>query len=212
MGITEAEEIKKRWQEYTEGLYKRDLHDPENHDGMITHLEPDILECEVKWALGSITMNKASGGDRIPVDLYKILKDDAVKVLHSVCQQIWKTQQWPQAWTRSAFIPIPKKGNAKECSNFHKIALISHTSKVMLKILQARLQQYLHGELPDVQAGFRKGRGTRDQTANICPIIKKSREFQKSSTFALLTTPKPLTVWIITNCGKFFKIWEYQTT
>ena len=139
MDVAEAEDIK-RWQEYTEELYKTDLHDPDNHDGLITHLEPDIPECEVKWTLGSITMNKTSGGDRIPVELFQILKDDAVKVLHSTCQQIWKTQQWPQDWKRSVFIPIPKKGNAKECSNYHTIALISHASKVMLKILQARLQ------------------------------------------------------------------------
>ena len=129
---------------------------------MIIHLEPDILECEVKWALGSITMNKASGGDEIPVELFQILKDDAVKVLHSICQHIWKTQQWTQDWKKSVFIPVPKKGNVKECSNYHTIALISHTSKVMLKILQARLQQYMNCELPDVQAGFRKGRRTRD--------------------------------------------------
>ena len=134
---------------------------------MITHLEPDIPECKVKWALGSITMNKASGGDGIPAELFQILKDDAVKVLHSIYQQIWKTQQWPQDWKRAVFIPIPKKGNAKECSNYGTIALISHTSKIMLKILQARLQQYVNHELPDVQAGFRKGRGTRDQIANI---------------------------------------------
>ena len=140
---------------------------------MITHLEPDILECEVKWTLGRSTMNKAIGGDGIAVELFQMLKDDAVKVLHSICQQIWKTQQWPQAWKRSVFIPIPKKGNAKECSNYHTIALISHASKVMLKILQARLQQYMNRELPDAQAGFRKGRGTRDQIANICWIIKK---------------------------------------
>ena len=127
---------------------------------VITHLEPDILECEVKWALESITTNKASGGDGIPVELFQILKDDAVKVLHSICQQIWKTQQWPQDWKRSVFIPIPKKGNAKECSDYHKSALISHASKVMIKILQARLQQYMNHELPDVEAGFRKGRGT----------------------------------------------------
>ena len=198
---------------------------------MITHLEPDILECKVKWALESITMNKASGGDGIPVELFQILKDDAVKVLssicqqiwktqqwpqdwkrsifipitknkatggdgipgelfqilkddavkmlHSICQQIWKTQQWPQDWKRSVFIPIPKKGNAKECSNYRTIALISHASKVMLKIPQARLQQYMNCELPDVQAGFKKDRGTRDQIANICWIIKKAREFQK---------------------------------
>ena len=135
--LTEAEDIKKRWQEYTEELYKKDLHDPDNHDGVITDLEPDILECEVKWALESITTNKTSGGDGIPVELFQILKDDAVKVLDSICQQIWKTQQWPQDWKRSVFILIPKKGNAKECSNYHTIALISHASKVMLKILQA---------------------------------------------------------------------------
>ena len=129
------EDIKKRWRAYTEELYKKYLHDPDNHDGVITHLEPGILECKANWALGSITMNKASGGDGIPVELFQILKDDAVKVLHAVCQQIWKTQQWPQDWKRSVFIPIPKKDNAKECSNYHTIALISHTSKVMLKIL-----------------------------------------------------------------------------
>ena len=140
MDLTEAEDIKKGWQEYTEELYRRDLHDQDNHDGVITHLEPDILECEVKWALGSITMSKASGSDGIPVELFQILRDDAVKVLHSIYQEIWKTQQWPQDWKRSVFIPIPKKGNAKECSNYHTIALISHTTKVMLKILQARLQ------------------------------------------------------------------------
>ena len=140
MDLTEAEDIKKRWKESTEELYKTDLHNPDNHDGVITDLEPDILECEVKWALGSITANKASGGDGIPVKLYQILKDDAVKVLHSICQQIWKIQQWPQGWKRSVFIPIPKKGKFKECSNYHRIALISHTSKVMLKILKARLQ------------------------------------------------------------------------
>ena len=177
MDLTEAEDIKKRWQEYTEEPYKKHLHDPDNHDGMITHLEPDILECEVKWALGSITMSKASGGDGIPVELFQILKDDSVKVLHSICQQIWETQQWPQDWKRLIFIPIPKKSNAKECSNYHTIALISHASKVTLKSLQARLQQYMNRELPDVQAGFRKSRGTRDQIANICWIIKKARAF-----------------------------------
>ena len=136
MDLTEAEYIKKRWQEYTEELYKTDLHDPDNHDGVITHLEPDILECEVKWALGSITMNKASGGDRILAELFQILKDDAVKVLHSICQQIWKTQQWPQDWKKSIFIPNPKKGNAKEHSNYCTTALISHASKVIVKILK----------------------------------------------------------------------------
>ena len=140
MDLTEVEDIKKRWQEYTEELYKKDLHDQDNHYGVTTHLEPDILECKGKWPLGSITMNKASGGDRIPVDLFQILKDDALKVLHSICQQIWKTQQWPQDWKRSVFIPIPNKSNVKECFNCCTIALISHASKVMLKILQARLQ------------------------------------------------------------------------
>ena len=211
MDLTEAEDIKKRWQEYTE-VYKNVLHDPDNHDGVITNLEPDILECEVRWALGSITMNKASGGDGIPGELFQILKDDAVKVLHSILQQIWKTQQWPQDWKRSVFIPIPKKGNPKECSNYCTTAFTSHASKVMLKILQARLQQYVNGELPDVQARFRKGRGTRDQIANICWIIEKAREFQKISTSALLTMPKPLTVWITTNYGKFFERWKCQIT
>ena len=139
--LTETEDIKKRWQEYTEELYKKELHDPDNHDGVITHLEPDILECEVKWALRSITTNKASGGDGIPLELFQILKEDAVKVLHSICQQIWKTQQWLQDWKRSVFIPIPKKGNAKECSNYRTVALISHASQVVLKILKAWLQE-----------------------------------------------------------------------
>ena len=178
MDLTEAVYTKKRWREYTEEQFKKDLHDPDNH-GVITHLEPDILECKVKLALGSITMNKASGGDGIPVELLQILKDDAVKVLHSIHQRIWKTQQWPQDCKRSVFIPIPKKGNAKECSNYCTIALISHTSKIMLKILQARLQQYVNQKLPDVQAGFRKGRGTRDQIENIRWISEKAREFQK---------------------------------
>ena len=140
MDLTEAEDIKKRWQEYTEELYKKDLHDSDNHDAVITHLEPDIMHCKVKWALGSITMNKASGGDGSLVKLFQILKDDAMKVLHSICQQIWKTQQRPQDRKRSVFIPIPKKGNAKECSNYYTVAVISHASKVTLKILQARLQ------------------------------------------------------------------------
>ena len=140
MDLTEAEDIKQRWQEYTEELYKKNLHDPDIHNGVITHLEPDFLECKVKWTLGSITTNKGSASDGIPVELFQILKDDAVKVLHSICLKIWKTQQWPQNWKRSVFIPIPKKGNAKECSNSHTIALISHVSKVMLKILHVRLQ------------------------------------------------------------------------
>ena len=187
---------------------KKKIYDPDNHDGVITDLEPDILECEVKWALESITTNKASGGDGIPVERFQILKDDAVKVLHSICQQIWKTQQWPQDWKRSVFLPIPKKGNAKECSNYCTVALISHASKVILKILQARLQQYMNSELPDVQAGFRKGRGTRDQIVNIAGSSKKQESSRKTSISALLTMPNPLTVWITINCGKFFKIWE----
>ena len=145
----------------------KNLHNPDNHDGEITHLEPDILEREVKWTLGSFTTNKASGGDGILVELFQILKDDAVKVLHSICQQR-KIQQQPQDWKRSVSIPVPKKDNGKECSNYHTIALISHTSKVMVKILQARLQQYVNRELSDVQVGFRKDRGTRDQIANFC--------------------------------------------
>ena len=148
--LKKAEDIKKSWQEYTEELYKKDLHDPDNHNGVFTHLEPNILECEVKWALQTITMNKASGDYGIPVKLFQILKDDAVKVLHSIHQQIWKTQQWPQDWKKSVFIPIPEKGNTKEYSNYHTIAFISHTSKVMLKILQAKLQQYMNHELPNV--------------------------------------------------------------
>ena len=153
MDLTGAEDIK-RWQEYIEELYKKDLHNPDNNDDVITHLEPDILECEVKWTLESITTNKASGGDGIPVELFQILKDDAVKVLHSICQQIWKNPQGPKDWKRSVFIPITKKVNTKECLNYRTVALISHASKVMIKILQARLQQYMDCELPDVQAGF----------------------------------------------------------
>ena len=148
----------------------------------------------------------------MPVELFQILKDDAVKVLHSICQQIWKTQQWPQDWKRLVFIPIPKKGNAKECSNYHTIALISHASKVMLKILQARLQQYMNHELPDVQAGFRKGRGPEIKLPTSAGSWKKQESSRKISTSALLTMPKPLTVWITTNCGKFFKRWKYQKT
>ena len=161
-----------------------------------------ILECEVKWALGSITTNKASGGDGIPAELFQILKDDAVKVLHSICQQNWKTQQWPQDWKRSVFILIPKKGNAKECSNYHTIALISHASKVMRKIPQSRLQQYMNHELPDVQAGFRKGRGTRDQMANIRWIIKKPREFQKNIYFCFIDYAKAF------DCVDYNKLWK----
>ena len=195
--LTEAEDIKKRQQEYTEELYKKDLHDEDNHDGVITHLEPDILQCEVKWALGNIVTNKVSGSDGILAEIFQILKDDAVKVLQLICQQIWKTQQWTQDQKLLVLIPIPKKSNAKECSNYHTILLISHTSKIMLKILQARLQQYVNQELIDVQAGFRKGSW----------IIKK-RDFQKNIYFCLIDFTKALAVWITTNCGKFFKRWE----
>ena len=172
------------------------------------------MECKAKWALGSITINKDSGGDGIPAELFQILKDDTVKMLHSSCQQIWKTQQWPQEWKRSVFIPVPKKGNVKECSNNSTIALISHAStcemSAMHKILQARIQQYVNRELPDVQARFRKGRGTRDQIAEIHWITEKGNS-RKTSISVSLTTLKPLTVWITMNCEKFFKRWEYQT-
>ena len=165
---------------------------------MITHLEPDILECEVKWALGSITTNEASGGDGIPVELFQILKDDAVKVLRSVCQQIWKTQQWPQGWKGSVFIPISKKGNAKECSNYHTIALISHASKEMLKILQARLQQYMNRELRDFELNFElnleKAEEAEIKLSTSIGSSKKQESSRKPSTSALLTMPKPLTV------------------
>ena len=203
MDLTEAEDIKKRWQEYTEELYIKDLHDLDKHDGVITHLKPDILEREVKWALESITMKKASGGDGIPAELFQIRKDDAVKALHSICQQIWKTQQWPQDWKRSVFIPIPKKGNAKECSNHHTVGLISHASKAMLKILQTRLQQYVNCELPNVQAGFRKAEEPEIKLPTSAGSSKNQKSSRKTSISALLTMPKPLTVWITINCGKF---------
>ena len=180
MDLRETEDIKKRWQEYTKELYKKDLHAPDNHDGVITHLEPDILECEVKWVLESITTNKARGGDGIPVELFQILKDDAVKVLHSICQQIWKTQQWLQDWKRSVFIPFPKKGNAKECSNYHTIALISHASTVMLNIVQARLQQYVNHELPDVQVGFRKAEEPKIKVPASAGSWKKQKSSRKN--------------------------------
>ena len=207
--LTEAEEIKKRWLEYTKELYKKGFNDPDNHDGVVTHLEPDILECEVKWALGSFTTNKASGGDGIPAELFQILKDDAVKVLHSTYQQIWKTQQWPQDWKRSVFISIPKKGNAKECSNYHTIALISHTDKVMLKILQARLQQYVNFQM--VKLDLEKAEEPQIKLPTSAGSLIGHESSRRTSASALLTTPKPLTVWITTNCGKFFKRWEYQT-
>ena len=191
MDIIESKNIKKKWQEYTEELCKKDLNDSDNHDGVTTHVEPDILECEVKSALGSIPTNKASGDDGIPAELFQILRDDAVKMLHSICQQIWKTQQCPQDWKTSVFIPVPKKGNAKECSNYRTVVLISHASKVLLKILQARFQQYVNQELPDVQPGLRKARGSRDQIANIHWIIEKIRQFQENIFSASLTMPLP---------------------
>ena len=200
--LTEAEDIKKRWQEYTEELYKKDPHDQDNHDGVITHLEPHILECEVRWALGSITMNKARGGVEIPSELFQILKDDAVKVLHSICQQVGKTQQWPQDCKRSVFIPIPKKGSSKECSRYHTIALISHASKVMLRILPARLQQCMNCELPDVQTGLRKERGTRDQIANISWVIEKAQEFQRNICICLIDYTKGF------DCMDHNKLWK----
>src|SRR5574341_580743 len=203
MDLTEAEDIKKRWQEYTEELYKKGLHDQDNHNGMITHLEPDIVECEVKWALESIPTNKASGGDGIPVELFQILKDDAVKVLHSICQQIWKTQQWPQDWKRSVFIPVPKKGYAKECSNYCTIALISHASKVMLKILQARLQQYVNVNFLMFKLVLKKAEELEIKMPTSTGSWKKQESSRKTSISALLTMPKPLTVWITRNCGKF---------
>ena len=178
MDITEAEDIKKRWQEYTEELYEKDLHNPDNQGSVITHLEPDILECQVKWALGRITTNKTNEGDGIPVELLQILKDDAVKVLHSICQQIWKIQQWSQDWKRSVFIPIPKRGNARECSNYCTIALISHTSK-MLKILQARLQEYGNHELPDVQAGFKRAEAPEIKLPTSLGSSKKQENSRK---------------------------------
>ena len=179
MDLTEEEYIKKKWQEYTEELYRKDLHDSDNHDGVITHLEPDILECEVMWALGSITTNKAIGSDGIPAELFQILKDDAVKVLHSICQQIWKIQQWPQDWKRSVFIPIPKKGNAKECSNYRIIALISHASKVMLKILQARLQQYVNREFCCSSWFYKRQRNQRSNCQHLLDHGKSKRVPEK---------------------------------
>ena len=175
---------------------QKDLDDPDNHDDVITNLEPDILESEVKWALESIPMNKASGGEGTPVELFHILKDDAVKVLHSICQQIWKTHQWPQDWKRSVFIPIPKKGNAKEFSNYRTIALISHASEVMLKILQAWLQQYMKVNFQMFKLVLEKERNQRSNCQHL-------REFQKSIYFCFIDYAKPLTVWITINCGKF---------
>uniref|UniRef100_A0A803T1Q9 Reverse transcriptase domain-containing protein n=1 Tax=Anolis carolinensis TaxID=28377 RepID=A0A803T1Q9_ANOCA len=188
--LTEAEEIKKRWREYTEDLYRKDNNIENSFDSVVNELKPDILRSEVEWALRSIANNKAAGDDGIPAELFKILEGDAVKVMHAICQKIWKTQDWPSDWKKSIYIPIPKKGNAKECSNFRTVAHISLASKVMLKILQGRLQQYMERELPDVQAGFRKGRGTRDQIANIRWIMEEAREFQKNIYFCFIDYSK----------------------
>ena len=173
---------------------QKDLHDPDNHDGVITHLELDILEYEVRWALGSITTNKPSGGDGIPVEILQILKDDAVKVLHSICQQIWKTQQWPQDWKRSVFIPVPKKGNPKECSNYRTIALISYASKVMLKILQVKLQQYITVNFHMFKLVLEKAEEPEIKLPISAGSSKEQESSRKTTISALLTMPKPLTV------------------
>ena len=193
MDLTKGKDIKKRWQEYTEELYAKGLLDPDMHDGVITHLEPDILECEVKWALGSITMNKASGHHGIPVELFQIPKNAAAKVLHSICQQIWKTQQWPQDWKRSVFIPTPKKGKARECSNYQTIELISHSNKVMLKILQVRLQQYVNYELPMLKLDLKKAEEPEINLPTSIGSWIKQESCRKTSTSAsaLLTMAKP---------------------
>ena len=202
--LTEAEDIKKRWQEYTKDLYKKDLHDPDNHHGGITHLEPDILECEVKWALGSITTNKASGGDGIPVDLFQILKDDAVEVLHSIC----KSGKLSSGQTGKSQFSFQSQRKAMP-KNVQTTAQLHLAHKAILKVLQARLQQYVICELSDIQVGFRKGRGTRDQIANIHWTIEP--EFHKNIYFCFIDYAKAF-VWITTNCGKILKRWEYQTT
>ena len=205
MDLTEvSDDIKKRWQEYSEELYRKDLHDPYNHDGVITHLEPSIQECEVKWALGSISMNKANGGDGITVKLFQILKDDDLKVLHSICWQIWKIQQWQQDRKRSVFILILKKGNGKKCYNCSTIALISHASKIMLTILQARLQQYMNCEFQMFKLVLEKAEEPEIKLPISTGSSKKQESSRKTST--LLTMPKPLTVWITRNCGKFLDI------
>ena len=200
--LTEAEEIKKQWQEYTETLYKIGLNNPDNNNSVVTQLELDILECKVNWALGIIMINKTSGTDWIPAELFQIWKDDANKVLHSICQQVWKTQQWTQEWKMSVFIPIPKKSNAKECSSYHTVVLLSQDSKVMFKIFHSRLQQYVNQELPDVQAWLRKGRGTRSQIANIHWIMKRAREFHKSIHFFFIDYTKAF------ECVDYNKPWK----
>ena len=203
--LGDAEEIRKRWKEYIEEVYKKDLYEWDYYDAVVSPPEPDILEYEVKWALGKTTMHKASGCNGISVELFKSLKDDVIQVLHSICQQICKAQQWPQDWKRSILISILKKGTSNAYANHWTIALISHASKVMLKVLHARLQHYANQELPHVQAGFRKGRGTRDQISNIRCIIEKAREFQKNVISVSSTMLKPLTVWIMTNCGNLLE-------
>jgi len=210
--LTEAEDIKKRCQEYTEELFKNDLQVLDNHDGVITHLKPDILECEVNWALGSVITNKASGGDGIPVELFQILKDDAVKVLHSICQQIWKIQQWPQDWKWSVFIPIPKKGNAKECSNYGTIALISHASKVKLKFSKPGFSNMRTVNFQIFKLDLENSEEPEMKLPSFAGSWKKQESSRNTSISALLTMSKPLTVWITINCGKFLKRWEYQTT
>ena len=191
-----------RWKEYMEDLYKKDLNEPDYCNGVVSHPEPDSLQCEVKWALRRTAVNKVSGCNGIPVQLFRSLKDGAIKVLHSLCQQIWKTQQWPQDQKRSALTPTPKKGSTKECANHWTVALISHASKVMLKILHAGLQHYANQELLDVQAGFRKGKGTRDQIANICWIIEKAMEFQKNIYFGFINYTKAF------DCVDRNKLWK----
>ena len=200
MDLTEAEDIKKRVRIHRRNTQRR-FNDPGNYDGVTTHLDPDILECKITLALGNITMNKASGGDGIPIELFEILKD-VVKVLHSICQKILKTQQWPQDWKRSVFFAIQKKGNAKECSNYSTMTLISHAGKGMLKILQVRLHQFGTRELPDIQAGFSKGSGTKDQIANIHWIIEKAREFQKNIYFCFIDNTKAFV------CVDHNKLWN----
>ena len=188
----------KRWQKYTEELYKKGLNDPDNHNGVVTHPEPDTLECEVKQDLGSITTSKASGGDGIPAELFQILKDDAVKVLYSICQQMWKSQQWPQEWKRPVFISIPKKGNVKECSNYCTIVLILHTGKVLLKILQAGLQQYVVWELQMYKLDLEEELGN----SKIHWIIEKTRELQKNIYFCFIDYAK------VFDCVDHNKLWN----
>ena len=211
MDLTEAEDFKKRWREYRE-LYKKCLNDLDNHSDVITYLEPDILEGEVKWSLGSIIMKKAGGGDGIPAELFQILKDDAVQVLNSICQQIWKIWQWLRDWKRSFFILIPKKGNGKEFPNCSTIVLNSHASKVTLKILQVRLQEFMNQEFSDVQLDLGKAEEPEIKLLTSAESEIKQGNSSKTSTCTSLTMLKPLTLWVTTNCRKFFKRWGYQAT